>query len=1051
MTPVIKTFLNRFAKGLILLIIIGLVIRLFFYDDVKRWVSTKVQDYITELDYGDLQMDNLDLSVFQHFPNISVQLNKVRFYEEKDSVRPDHIQPILYTEQLNLTFSSWELIRHKNLIVTTLESENGELNLLTYEDNTTNLERAFNTTATQNKGAQVSKKDSLEYDGNKSNRPVVNPDTSNAKKELLSIALEAVYFNNFILSYTNPCENFTSQVKLESLSGKLLLNETGLSCDLKSSFEISKSSEFPMIAELGPAALGLNLDFINATEVIVIRDGSIRFKTITADLKGSYNNSNEKYIDIKFDASSNDLAFLSKVIKEDVLIQNSALVKKMDIILNGHIKGKMEDNFPKIDLNFSVSDLSLIIPESTGKFTNIGFDGELHTGEADDFSGAQLAVRNLRGKLPGGSMSGNFIVRNFKNPNLKSSMNLSLDLDDLDNIFNISSIDSLKGKVHFTSNIDGKINTEDQHALDGINRWSLDLEDIGFKYIPTNKHIDKLHGNMSETNNEVVLHNLSMRYDNSDISINGRIKNLYHFIFSKEQNIEAELELTSSQFYTSHFLFSPNGIPVIDERLSNLLLQTKILMTDNNSYDSYFPKINAEVTKLSFDLDTLPNVKDLNGKIAFEQTKNSFVFDLKDMIGELPFGKATLNAKVLIPNDFQTLDVNANMDISHLPLDYVQDLIYEMIDLDLLDAKHRNKEEMTLVDGDLHLSGILELFPFATHSAEITSNVLSFHREDSSEYNFENLNMQLDSLHFLHDTISKSITGIKTTHGKLNVASLDLASIKHIPLYINFEGVNDKLKIDLATSRGALSNHEGNLNLDLSGDTLVFDLFYNRKDISAKPLIEDYNADIGINGDLNAALKLSGKGSNIEDISSSLKGDIEISSDSLIFNGIDLDGLLKKYHRSQKFNLSDLSAYVIAGPFGAVVTKGSDFTSLISADLKPEDKTIISKALARWSLNDGILQSEDVAFSTNLSRVAFNGSLDIAKDSIPGFTVYVVDKNGCSLMQQTISGKTDDIQIGKLKLAKTLLGSIINAVKSVVGSNCEIVYDGEIEHPNSIK
>ena len=95
------------------------------------------------------------------------------------------------------------------------------------------------------------------------------------------------------------------------------------------------------------------------------------------------------------------------------------------------------------------------------------------------------------------------------------------------------------------------------------------------------------------------------------------------------------------------------------------------------------------------------------------------------------------------------------------------------------------------------------------------------------------------------------------------------------------------------------------------------------------------------------------------------------------------------------------------------------------------------------------LQTEDVAFRTYLSRVAFNGSLDFGKDSIPGFTVYVVDKNGCSVMRQTISGKMDNLKKGKLKLAQTLLGSVINVIKTVVGSDCKVIYDGEIEHPIS--
>ena len=207
-----------------------------------------------------------------------------------------------------MVFNSWEFIRRKNLVVTKLVLEDGVLNLLTYEDNTTNLEKAFAIATNKNKSTPVLKKKSLEYDTNKSNKPAANLNKS--KKELLSIALEEVYFNNFIINYTNPSENYTSQVKLESLSGKLFLNETGLFCDLNTSFEIIDSSEFPMIANLGPASLRLNLDFIDATQVIIIHDGSIHFETISVEIKGAYNNSYDKYIDIKFDVSSNVVAFL---------------------------------------------------------------------------------------------------------------------------------------------------------------------------------------------------------------------------------------------------------------------------------------------------------------------------------------------------------------------------------------------------------------------------------------------------------------------------------------------------------------------------------------------------------------------------------------------------------------------------------------------------------------------------------------------------------------------------------------------------------------------
>ena len=135
---------------------------------------------------------------------------------------------------------------------------------------------------------------------------------------------------------------------------------------------------------------------------------------------------------------------------------------------------------------------------------------------------------------------------------------------------------------------------------------------------------------------------------------------------------------------------------------------------------------------------------------------------------------------------------------------------------------------------------------------------------------------------------------------------------------------------------------------------------------------------------------------------------------------------------------------------GPIITKGADFTNLaISADLDEEQSSFIPKAVANWELNNGLLQTKDVAFSTTNNRVAFDGSFDIAKDSIPNFSIHVVDKKGCSLMEQSFHGKTDSLQVGKIKLLKTLLGSVINLGKTIVGANCEVVYEGEVQHPDN--
>jgi len=136
---------------------------------------------------------------------------------------------------------------------------------------------------------------------------------------------------------------------------------------------------------------------------------------------------------------------------------------------------------------------------------------------------------------------------------------------------------------------------------------------------------------------------------------------------------------------------------------------------------------------------------------------------------------------------------------------------------------------------------------------------------------------------------------------------------------------------------------------------------------------------------------------------------------------------------------------MLMGPFGPLVTKGNDFVKLSKID--PDDTTIIREFYSKWEISDQILKTEDVAFTTERSRIAFDGSINLNDLTIPGFTVAVVDKKGCSLMDQTITGSFSDPEFGKLNVVGTLFGAVINVFKVVAGNQCEPVYTGIVGHP----
>ena len=64
-------------------------------------------------------------------------------------------------------------------------------------------------------------------------------------------------------------------------------------------------------------------------------------------------------------------------------------------------------------------------------------------------------------------------------------------------------------------------------------------------------------------------------------------------------------------------------------------------------------------------------------------------------------------------------------------------------------------------------------------------------------------------------------------------------------------------------------------------------------------------------------------------------------------------GVYQRYKRSQRFNLVDLSAYFLAGPLGATVTKGMDFANILKAAPAPELQTQLPQLSSSWAVNEG--------------------------------------------------------------------------------------------------
>jgi len=163
--------------------------------------------------------------------------------------------------------------------------------------------------------------------------------------------------------------------------------------------------------------------------------------------------------------------------------------------------------------------------------------------------------------------------------------------------------------------------------------------------------------------------------------------------------------------------------------------------------------------------------------------------------------------------------------------------------------------------------------------------------------------------------------------------------------------------------------------------------------------------------------------------------------------GVDLDRTFSRYEASQNFNLVDMGAFFIAGPFAPLITKGYAFGSLF---LGSGGSSRIRVLVSDWKVERGIAQAKDVAMATNENRIALMGSLDFVQERFNDVTVAVVDGKGCAKVRQKIRGPFRKPVVEEVSVLQTAGGpllSLFKQAKKLFGKPCEVFYSGSVAPP----
>ena len=120
----------------------------------------------------------------------------------------------------------------------------------------------------------------------------------------------------------------------------------------------------------------------------------------------------------------------------------------------------------------------------------------------------------------------------------------------------------------------------------------------------------------------------------------------------------------------------------------------------------------------------------------------------------------------------------------------------------------------------------------------------------------------------------------------------------------------------------------GTLHADFTGTEPYFRIIVAVSRLKIQDLLQESPNAKGMEGLADLSADLTARGTTALEVKRSLSGQVSLSGENIVLNGLDIDDLISSLQRSRRFNLVDVGAFFLAGPLGPVLTRAYRFADL---------------------------------------------------------------------------------------------------------------------------
>lgn len=302
---------------------------------------------------------------------------------------------------------------------------------------------------------------------------------------------------------------------------------------------------------------------------LTIHPSELLLKTSAFSVSGTYGWKDKNVINLTTKGKDTDIQTLLSLLPESKGKRFEKYRSKGNVYFSAHLEGEISrTTSPSIDIDFGFEKATLYHPEYKTRIENATLQGSFDASDVDDLAKARLSLNNISGKLNNENFTANFVLLNFKDPDIVMDFNGVIDAPAVFDFYPVDDVKYASGSLVVDIAFAGKVsllknkNTAQQVSTLG----TVDLKGVNLLYGKNKIPLENLQGNLQFNNNDLALSNVSGKLGDSDFLLNGFFKNIITFLLFEGQPIGIETDLKAkyidlNQLFALGFSDAHNGNP----------------------------------------------------------------------------------------------------------------------------------------------------------------------------------------------------------------------------------------------------------------------------------------------------------------------------------------------------------------------------------------------------------------------------------------------------------------------------------------------------------